>query len=233
MAATAAASKVKATFEAHTGTSARHHKLGHQLAKDEPHVEQKPNGAAGPVPPFHTARSPSRDRSLTPPPVSEAASRHNESSSWQVPTNDMLGVHHGSNDLFERFTAIGNGATEAGTSDTDQLDYDLSTWIDMPPLDTGGDAAMVPALPDPIVDAQDIKFTLDEMNLLLSLTQNQEMLDFTNQAEPGSGTMQIPDWDPSSPWSLPTPSGGTINVPQNWLDNSISAEIAGSSGQAL
>jgi hypothetical protein len=70
------------------------------------------------------------------------------------------------------------------------------------------------------------------MNLLLSLTQNQDMLDFSNQTELESGGMHIPDWDPSSPWSLPTPSGGTISVPQNWLDNSLSTEIAGSSGQA-
>jgi hypothetical protein len=232
MAATAAASKVKATFEGHTGVSARQNKFGGPLTKDEPQVEPKTSGSTGPIPAFQAGRSPSRDRSLTPPPVSEAASRHNESSSWQVQSNDLLGEHHGSNDLFERFTAIGNGAVQAETSDTDQLDYDLSTWIDMAPLDNDVQAAAVPALPDPVIDAQDIKFTLDEMNLLLSLTQNQDMLDFSSQTELESGGMQIPDWDPSSPWSLPTPSGGTISVPQNWLDNSLSTEIAGSSGQA-
>ena len=229
MAATAAASKVKATFENHAGAGARQHKLGHQ-AKDESHDEPKPAASMVPFQSLDTSHSPSRDRSLTPPPVSEAASRHNDPSAWQIQTHDMLDVHHGSNDLFERFTAIGNGVLDAGTSDTDQLDYDLSTWIDMPPLDAEVEAA-APALPEPVADNQDIKFTLDEMNLLLHLTQTQDMIDFSEQTDAAVGTMPMPDWDPSSPWSLPTPSGGSISVPKTWLDNSLSAEIAGDSGQ--
>lgn len=230
MAATAAASKVKATFEGHTGAGARHHKLGNHL-KDEPYDEPKPDFSIRPIQTTHTVHSPSRDRSLTPPPVSEAASRHNDPGAWPMQADDMLGMQHDSNDLFERFTALGSGAMDNATSDTDQLDYDLSTWIDMAPLDAEVEAGVSATLPEPAADNQDVKFTLDEMNLLLHLTQNQEMMGFPDQTQNGIVNMQMPDWDPSSPWSLPTPSGGSTGVPKNWLEDGLAAEFAGDIAQ--
>jgi hypothetical protein len=231
MAATAAASKVKATFETHAGANSRSHKQSTSFDKQNLHLDHKPDlkpdlNLQADLP-NNTEESPGRDRSVTPPPVSEAASRHNESSLWQIQGNDEpLHDHHGSNDLFERFTAMASGAHQTSTSDTDQLDYDLSTWIDMPPLDA--EMEVIVPDPDPVVETQDIKFSLDEMNLLLSLTQSQEMmenLDTNHTAASTEHQLPLPDWDPSSPWSMPTPSGGTTTVQKNWLESAMSGEL--------
>jgi hypothetical protein len=219
MAAAAAASKVKATFET-TAPTSRNNKQAVNLDRmaDAKQLQDKPGSDSG--------RSPSRDRSLTPPPASEAASRHNESSLWLE--SDFLELSNGT--LMQQFTAIAGSTTSvpidpsASTSDADQMDFDLSAFIDITENNTT------------TADDQP-KFTQNELDLLLALSQTEEMMNLdgssATQSLPGSAShlqFQNLDWDASSPWSIPTPTGASA-IPSSWFTGPLSTNVTVGSGQ--
>lgn len=248
VAAAAAASKVKATFEGTSGGgggSKHHHKqlmnLGKESSSGHRHHHHPSSETV-------KGEKDGRDRSLTPPPVSEAASRHNEPHFWPAGSGLATTMTNNNATFLEQLASVPD------LSDADQADFDLSTFMDLPDdamdeqqqqqyhhQQTATAAAM-----SELVGDDEAKFTQQEMDLLLTLVQSEEMMDLEalagtdvpseTNANADAALHQVAaatsttttkshlkpgdQWDPSSPWSIPTPSGGLAGVlPQGSWEN--------------
>lgn len=189
-AAAAAANKVKATFEGNS-SGARVHKQLMDLSRGD----ETPTVTSRMLDDQFT-RSPSRDRSVTPPPVSEAVSRHNQSSVWDG--SDFP--------LEEDANFLQNIKTLAEGLSTDSEGFDLSAFLG-------------PDQPQPQHDTP--KFTQNELDLLIALSQQPGTLD-QDDGSLANKEQATFNWDASSPWSVPTPSKSNQDSNQAWA-NSINA----------